>query len=87
MPSLFNIFLKQIMTDALKEHDRKFIIGDRNSTNLQIAKDRDALVEEQQEQEALVETRDKTCTRYKMEISAKKTKLMTVKMASRERSR
>ena len=26
---------------------------------------------------ALVESLDKTCTRYKMEISAKKTKLMT----------
>ena len=27
--------------------------------------------------EALVESLDKTCTRYKMEISAEKTKLMT----------
>ena len=32
---------------------------------------------EEQELEALVESLDKTCTRYKMEISAKKTKLMT----------
>ena len=38
----------------------------------------DALAEEEkQEQEALVENLDNTCTRYKMEISAKKTKLMT----------
>ena len=37
----------------------------------------DALAEEEQELEALVESLDKTCTRYKMEISAEKTKLMT----------
>ena len=37
----------------------------------------DALAEEQQELEALVESLDKTCTRFKMEISAEKTKLMT----------
>ena len=33
--------------------------------------------EEEQELEALVESLDKTCTSYKMEISAEKTKLMT----------
>ena len=33
--------------------------------------------EEEQELEALVESFDKTCTRFKMEISAEKTKLMT----------
>ena len=37
----------------------------------------DALAEEEQELEALVECLDKTCTRYKMEISDEKTKLMT----------
>ena len=36
-----------------------------------------ALAEEEQELEALVESLDKTCTRYKMETSAEKTKLMT----------
>ena len=39
--------------------------------------DIDALTEEQLKLEALVESLDKTCTRYKMEISAEKTKLMT----------
>ena len=34
-------------------------------------------LKEEQELEALVESLDKTCTRYKTEISAKKTKLMT----------
>ena len=49
----------------------------RNITNLRFADDIDSLAEEEQELEALVESLDKTCTRYKMEISAEKTKLMT----------
>ena len=54
-----------------------FAIGGRNITNMHFADDVDALAEEEQELEALVESLDKTCTRYKMEISAEKTKLMT----------
>ena len=46
-------------------------------TNLRFADDIDAFAEEEQELEALAESLDKTCTRYKMEISAEKTKLMT----------
>ena len=65
------------MSDALEEHDEKVSIGGRNITNLLFADDIDALAEEEQELEALVESLDKTCTRYKMEISAEKTKLMT----------
>ena len=65
------------MSDALEEHDGKVSIGGRNITNLRFADDIDALAEEEQELEALVEILDKTCTRYKMEISAEKTKLMT----------
>ena len=76
-PTLFNIFLERIMSDALEEHDGKVSIGGRNITNLWFADDIDALAEEEQELEALVESLDKTCTRYKMEISAEKTKLMT----------
>ena len=65
------------MSDALEEHDGKVSIGGRNITNVRFADDIDALAEEEQELEALVESLDKTCTRYKMEISAEKTKLMT----------
>ena len=65
------------MSDALEERDGKVSIGGRNITNLRFADDIDALAEEEQELEALVESLNKTCTRYKMEISAKKTKLMT----------
>ena len=42
-PTLFNIFLKRIMSDALKEHDGKVSIGGRNITNLRFADDIDAL--------------------------------------------
>ena len=64
------------MSDALEEHDGKVSIGGRNITNLRFANDIDAQAEEEQELEALVESLDKTCTRYKMAISAEKTKLM-----------
>ena len=65
------------MSYALEEHDGKVSIGGRNMTNLRFADDIDALPEEEEELEALVESLDKTCTRYKMEISAEKIKLMT----------
>ena len=65
------------MSDALEEHDWKVSVGGRNITNLRFANDTDALPEEEQELDAVVESLDKTCTRYKMEISAEKTKLTT----------
>ena len=73
-PTLFNIFLERFMFDALEEHDGKVSIGGRNITSLRFADDIDALDGKEQE---LVESLDKTCTRYKMEISAKKAKVMT----------
>ena len=54
-PTLFNVFLERIMSDALEEHDGKVSIGGRNITNLRFADDIDALAEEEQELEALVE--------------------------------
>ena len=75
-PTFFNSFLDRIMSDALEEHNGKVSIGLRNITNLRYL-DIDALAEEEQEPEALVESLDKTCTRYKKEINAEKTKLMT----------
>ena len=59
-PPLFNIFLERIMSDGLEEHDGKVNIGGRNITNLRFADDTDALAEEEQELEALVESLDKT---------------------------
>ena len=74
------------MPDVLEEHGGKVSIGGRNITNMRFADGIDALAEEKQKLEAQVESLDKTCTRYKMEISAEKTKLMTNSVnASRER--
>ena len=66
-----------VMSDALEEHDGKVNIGGRTIIILMFVDDVDALAEEEQELETLGESLDKTCTRYKMEIGAKKTKLMT----------
>ena len=63
--------------DHVRCPDGKVSIGGRIITHLLFADDIDALAEEEQKLEALVESLDKTCTRYKMEISAEKTKLMT----------
>ena len=56
------------MSDAPEELVGKASIGDRNITNLRFADDIDALAEDKQKLEALVESLDKTCTRYKMDI-------------------
>ena len=82
-----NIFLERIMPNALEEHDGKVSIGGRNITNLRFDDDIDALAEEEQELEALVESLNKTCTRYKIEISAEKTKLMTNSASGIQRER
>ena len=74
-PILFNILIEQIMSDALEEHDGKVSISSRNNQSA-VCHHTDAVAEEEQEQEAQVENLNKTCTRYKMEISAEKTKLM-----------
>ena len=65
------------MSNALEEHNGKVIIGRRDITNLRFADDTSALAEENQKPEGLVKRLDKTCTRYKMEISAEKTEMMT----------
>ena len=53
------------MSVALKEHDRKVSIGGRNITNLRFADDIDAVAEEEQKLEGLVECPDKICTGFK----------------------
>ena len=75
------------MSDAIKEHDEKVSICGRNITNLRFADDIDALAEDEQELEALAESLNKTCTRYKMEISAEKTKLKTNSASGIQRER
>ena len=44
---------------------------------MRFANDIDALIEKEQEREALIQILDKTCTMHEMKISVEKTKLMT----------
>ena len=76
-PTLFNIYLERIMTDALEDHEGTVSIGGRTITNLRFADDIDGLGGSEQEIAKLVESLDRTSTAYGMEISAGKTKLMT----------
>ena len=69
-PPSFNIYIEQMMSDALEEQDRTVIISSRNIINLQFGEGIDAIADEEQEHETLVKSLNKTCTRYKMEISA-----------------
>ena len=80
--TLFNIYLEPIMSDALEEHVGQVSIGGKIVTNWHFADDIDAQAEGEQKQEALVESLDKTSTRFTMEISADKTKLI-IKSANR----
>ena len=54
-------YLEWLMTDALEEYDGKVSIGGINITNLTLSDDVDALAEEEQELETIVESLDKTC--------------------------
>ena len=56
------MFLEWITSDALEDHDGKVSIGGRNITNRRFADDIDALAEEEQELEALVESLNKIYT-------------------------
>ena len=76
-PTLFNIFLERIMTDALEDHESAVSTGGRTITNLRFADDIDGLAGEEEELANLVERLDNASTAYGMEISAEKTKLMT----------
>ena len=77
LPTLFNIFLERITTDALEDHEGTVSIGGRAITNLRFADDMDGLAGKEEELANLVERLDKASTAYGMEISAEKTKLMT----------
>ena len=68
--------LERIMTDASEDHEGIVSIGGRTIINLRFADDIDGLAA-QEELANLVERLDKPSTAYGMEISAKKTELMT----------
>ena len=76
-PTLFNIFLERIMTEALENHQGTVSIGGRTITNLRFADDIDGLAGTEEELAKLVDCLDGTSTKFAMEISAEKTKLMS----------
>ena len=74
-PTLFNIVLERIMTDALEDHEGTVSTGGRTITNLCFADDIDGSAGKE-EVAILVERLDKASTAYGIKISAEKTKLM-----------
>ncbi len=78
-PTLFNIFLERIMTDALDGHEGTVSIGGRSLTNLRFADDIDGLAGSEAELLELVSRLERASKDYSMEISGEKTKIMTNK--------
>ena len=76
-PTLFNIFLEKIVTDALENHEGTIKIGGRIITNLRFADDIDGLAGKEEELENLVKKVETTSTAYGMEISPDKTEIMS----------
>ena len=76
-PTLFNIFLEKIMTDALENHEGTVKIGGRIITNLRFSDDIDGLAGKEEELENLVKKVETASTAYGMEISPEKTKIMS----------
>ena len=87
MPTLTDIFLKWIITDALEDHEGNDSINGRTIINLRFADDIDGLAGEEEELANLVERLDKASKAIGMEISAEKTKLMTTPAATTKRSK
>ena len=65
------------MKDALEDHEGTVSTEGRTITNLHFADDIDGLAAEEEELAKLVKCLNKASTAYGMEISAKKTELMT----------
>ena len=76
-PTLFNIFLERIITDACEDHEGTVSIGGRTIIYLRFADDIDGSAGEEEELANLVQHPGKASTAYGMEISAEKTMLMT----------
>ena len=76
-PTLFNLFLEMIMTEALELHEGSVSVGGRSITNLRFADDIDGLAGSEQELFNLTNAINSASTRYGMEINGEKTKIMT----------
>ena len=70
------IFLGRIMCEALDDHEGSVSIGGQLITNFRFEDDI-VVTTEEEEASVLVDHLDTTTTRYKVEISPDKTKVMT----------
>ena len=66
------------MADALEDHKSTVSIGGRTISNLRFADDINGLAGSELELDNLVEHLSETSTAYGMQISAEKSKLMTI---------
>ena len=73
-PTFFNIFLEDIMTQALDNYNGTIRIGGRQLTNLRFAYDIDGITGEEDELTKLVHNLDTAATQFGIEISAEKTR-------------
>ena len=71
-PTLFNLFLERIMTDALQDHEGTVSIGGRAITDLRFTDDIDGLAGEEEELAKLAERLDKASTAYGREVSSRR---------------
>ena len=65
------------MCEALDDHEGRVSIGGQLITNFRFADDIVVNAEEEEEAGVLIDPLDRTTTRYKMEISPDKTKVLT----------
>ena len=77
-PCLFNLFLEQIMMDALEGFEGTVSIGGRKISNLRFADDIDLLAGSRKELRDLTTRLDDVAKAYGMEISTEKSKTMTM---------
>ncbi len=68
-PTLFNIFLEDIMTHALENYNGTISIGGRQITNLRFADDIDGITGEEDELTKLVHNLDTAAAKFGMGIS------------------
>jgi len=85
-PSLFNLFLERIMTDALYNFDGRVSIGGRKICNLRFADGIDLIAGSMEELAELTTRLDTTSCKYGMEISAEKSKVLFMGVDSREQT-
>jgi len=80
-PTLFNIFLEQIMMDTLDSFDTfnsGVTIGGQTLTNLRFADDIDLICSNEEDLRQLTLLLDVTARKYGMEVSAEKSKILII---------